>query len=106
MHDPMAPSKCPCCDVAFELHTERKSGGRFLGCKNFPECKVTYSFSDGKLYGLPYVVARESKKRSRVISLREQTITILIAMRGLSREEAEEFLDTFGLPEVQRLITA
>jgi hypothetical protein len=98
---------CPCCNVALEWRKNPRGGG-FFGCPRFEtsECKISYSPTEDKWYGLPHMEAGASKLRGRCYSQRELAIRQLEALKGLSREEAVEFLDAFGLPEVQAMLAA
>lgn len=97
---------CPCCDVVMEIRKNPNGGGTFRGCTNFADtgCKVSYSPSEDKWYGLPGVQARASSLRGRATSLRESTIAKLLAQKGFLREEAVEYIDALGLDEVMRLL--
>lgn len=91
-----------------EVRKNPKGGGTFRGCVNFAEtgCKVSFSPTEDKWYGLPHMQAGASKLRGRCYSQRELAIRQLEALKGLSHDEAVEFLDALGLPEVQRLLAA
>ena len=101
------PTDCPVCHAKF-VSRRNVRGGRFEGCSNYDTtgCNVTWCHSDGAFHSLPWVVARRSKTRGVVVSQREETISIIIAMKGLTRDTAIEFLDAFGLDEVRRLLAA
>lgn len=99
---------CPCCNVKMVSRINPKGSGRFFGCPNFVsnQCKVSYSPTENKWYGLPHVQAQASARRGRCISHRELVIVQLMALKSFSRDEAVEYIDTLGLPEVQRLLAA
>lgn len=104
-HTVPAPKSCPICLSALEIRPS--NGGMFLGCTGFIHgCSVSWSFSSSSFHGLPSVVAPASTKRSRCVSKREEVIAQLMAMKGFERNEAVEFLDAFGLVEVQAMLAA
>ena len=101
----MADISCPCCNVLLERRANPK-GGFFLGCPRFftTGCKVSYSPTEHRWCGVPFQVARASKRRSPVLSEREKIVCALVARLGYPREEVEEFVTSVGLFEAQKLV--
>ncbi len=92
---------CPICQVAMVLRTNPRGGGRFLGCSTFTDsgCAVSYSLTTKEWFGLPEVISRKAKTRSRCTSLRARTVAMLTARIGFTADEAEQHIDTVGLAD-------
>ena len=98
---------CPLHSTSLISRKNSRQGGIFYGCPCFEShgCKVSYSPTENKWYGLPGKVSRASKLRSGCFSIKELAISHLKA-HGLGLEEATTFVAEVGPQAVLELVAA